>query len=66
MGLKKNCFCFLAKYPYLQIRSLGQEEGSRLLEFGSVAIGSCLEKHFEIYNPSSVSHFDIPGQCLYM
>ncbi|KAK2849898.1 hypothetical protein Q7C36_008681 [Tachysurus vachellii] len=44
----------LAKYPYLQIKSLGQEEDGRLLQFGSVAIGSCLEKHFEIYNPSSV------------
>ncbi|KAK3543244.1 hypothetical protein QTP70_014102, partial [Hemibagrus guttatus] len=44
----------LSKYPYLQIRSLGQEEGGGVLEFGSVAIGSCLEKHFEIFNPSSV------------
>ncbi|KAI5107294.1 cilia- and flagella-associated protein 65, partial [Silurus meridionalis] len=44
----------LSKYPYLQISSLCQEEGARLLEFGSVAVGSCLEKHFEIYNPSSV------------
>ncbi|MCJ8732733.1 hypothetical protein PDJAM_G00214590 [Pangasius djambal] len=44
----------LSKYPHLQISPLGQEEGGALLEFGSVAIGSCLEKHFEIYNPSSV------------
>ncbi|KAG7330997.1 hypothetical protein KOW79_004966 [Hemibagrus wyckioides] len=44
----------LSKYPYLQIRSLGQEEGVGVLEFGSVGIGSFLEKHFEIFNPSSV------------
>lgn len=59
-------FFLIAKYPHLQISSLGQEEGGRLLEFGSVAIGSCLEKNFEVYNPSSVSHFHITGQCLYM
>ncbi|KAI4873066.1 hypothetical protein NFI96_025495 [Prochilodus magdalenae] len=45
----------LSKYPHLQIISPGQEEDCVLLEFGSVAIGSSLEKHFEIYNPSSVS-----------
>ncbi|TSK92887.1 Cilia- and flagella-associated protein 65 [Bagarius yarrelli] len=44
----------LSKYPYLQIGSRGQENEGGVLEFGSVAIGSCLEKHFEIYNPSSV------------
>ncbi|KAL7881952.1 hypothetical protein AOLI_G00088010 [Acnodon oligacanthus] len=45
----------LSKYPHLQIISPGQEEGCGLLEFGSIAIGSSLEKHFEIYNPSLVS-----------
>lgn len=49
---ENNCTMLLkglAKYPHLQFNSLGG-----MLEFGSVAIGSCLEKHFEIYNPSSV------------
>ncbi|XP_066497191.1 cilia- and flagella-associated protein 65 isoform X2 [Hoplias malabaricus] len=44
----------LSKFPHLQIISPDQEEGCGVLEFGSVAIGSSLEKHFEIFNPSSV------------
>ncbi|XP_072541753.1 cilia- and flagella-associated protein 65 isoform X2 [Salminus brasiliensis] len=57
---KSNCTMLLrglSKFPYLQIISPGQEEGCGLLEFGSVAIGTSLEKHFEIYNPSSVSTY---------
>ncbi|XP_048049329.1 LOW QUALITY PROTEIN: cilia- and flagella-associated protein 65 [Megalobrama amblycephala] len=45
----------LSKYPHLQINSMGQEEGCKVLEFGSVAVGNSLEKHFEIYNLSTVS-----------
>ncbi|XP_067266303.1 cilia- and flagella-associated protein 65 [Chanodichthys erythropterus] len=45
----------LSKYPHLQISSMGQEEGCKVLEFGSVAVGNSLEKHFEIYNLSTVS-----------
>uniref|UniRef100_A0A9J8A7U6 Si:ch1073-349o24.2 n=1 Tax=Cyprinus carpio carpio TaxID=630221 RepID=A0A9J8A7U6_CYPCA len=44
-----------SKYPHLQISSMGQEEGCKLLEFGSVAVGDSLERHFEIYNLSTVS-----------
>ncbi|XP_076858756.1 cilia- and flagella-associated protein 65 isoform X2 [Brachyhypopomus gauderio] len=44
----------LSKYPHLQIISPDQEDGCGLLEFGSVAIGSSVQKHFEIYNPSAV------------
>ncbi|XP_062861739.1 cilia- and flagella-associated protein 65 isoform X2 [Trichomycterus rosablanca] len=57
---ENNCTMLLnglSKYPHLKIRSPGQEEGCGLLEFGSVALGSCLEKHFEIYNPSVVTTF---------
>uniref|UniRef100_A0A3B1J350 Uncharacterized protein n=1 Tax=Astyanax mexicanus TaxID=7994 RepID=A0A3B1J350_ASTMX len=46
----------LAKYPYLQIISPGQEEDCGVLEFGRIAIGSSLEKHIEICNPSPVSN----------
>ncbi|XP_056308541.1 cilia- and flagella-associated protein 65-like, partial [Danio aesculapii] len=42
-------------YPHLQISSTGQEEGCKVLDFGSVAVGEFLEKHFEIHNPSTVS-----------
>ncbi|XP_050976101.1 cilia- and flagella-associated protein 65 [Labeo rohita] len=45
----------LCKYPHLQISSTGQEEGCKVLEFGSVAVGDSLERHFEIYNLSTVS-----------
>ncbi|KAF4109419.1 cilia- and flagella-associated protein 65 isoform X1 [Onychostoma macrolepis] len=45
----------LSKYPHLQISSMGQEEGCKVLEFGSVAVGDSLERHFEIYNLSTVS-----------
>ncbi|XP_062391076.1 cilia- and flagella-associated protein 65 [Sardina pilchardus] len=45
----------LSKYPYLEIRSLGEEEGCTLLEFGTMAFGSSQEKHFEIFNPSPVT-----------
>ncbi|RXN28038.1 coiled-coil domain-containing protein 108 [Labeo rohita] len=45
----------LCKYPHLQISSSGQEEGCKVLEFGSVAVGDSLERHFEIYNLSTVS-----------
>ncbi|XP_073768570.1 cilia- and flagella-associated protein 65 isoform X2 [Danio rerio] len=45
----------LSKYPHLQISSTGQEEGCKVLDFGSVAVGEFLEKHFEIHNPSTVS-----------
>ncbi|XP_041929012.1 cilia- and flagella-associated protein 65 isoform X1 [Alosa sapidissima] len=45
----------LSKYPYLEIRSPGGEEGCKLLEFGTVAFGSSQEKHFEIFNPSPVT-----------
>ncbi|XP_055071936.2 cilia- and flagella-associated protein 65 [Misgurnus anguillicaudatus] len=45
----------LSKYPHLQIISAEQEEGCKVLEFGSVAVGDSLERHFEIYNPSTVS-----------
>ncbi|XP_053352888.1 cilia- and flagella-associated protein 65 [Clarias gariepinus] len=54
---ENNCTVLLkgvSKYPHIQISSPGPEEDGKLLEFGSVAIGSCLEKHFEIYNPTSV------------
>ncbi|KAG9271575.1 cilia- and flagella-associated protein 65 isoform X1 [Astyanax mexicanus] len=44
----------LSKYPYLQIISPGQEEDCGVLEFGRIAIGSSLEKHIEICNPSPV------------
>uniref|UniRef100_A0A671KH62 Coiled-coil domain-containing protein 108-like n=1 Tax=Sinocyclocheilus anshuiensis TaxID=1608454 RepID=A0A671KH62_9TELE len=33
---------------------MGQEEGCKVLEFGSVAVGDSLERHFEIYNLSTV------------
>ncbi|KAK7168813.1 hypothetical protein R3I93_004958 [Phoxinus phoxinus] len=45
----------LSKYPRLQISCMGQEEGCKVLEFGSVAVGDSHEKHFEIYNLSTVS-----------
>ncbi|TRY54345.1 hypothetical protein DNTS_011111 [Danionella cerebrum] len=45
----------MSKYPYLQIRSMGQEEDCKVLEFGSVAIGDSLKRHFEICNLSSVA-----------
>ncbi|XP_067299570.1 cilia- and flagella-associated protein 65 [Pseudorasbora parva] len=44
----------LSKYPHLQIGSMGQEECCKVLAFGSVAVGDSLEKHFEIYNLSTV------------
>uniref|UniRef100_A0A3Q3M416 Cilia and flagella associated protein 65 n=1 Tax=Mastacembelus armatus TaxID=205130 RepID=A0A3Q3M416_9TELE len=49
----------LAKYPCLQIRNpvtteLKEQEGP-VLHFGSVAVGQSLQKHFEIFNPSSVT-----------
>lgn len=51
-----------AKYPHLQISSMGQEEGCKLLEFGSVAVGDSLERHFEIYNLSTVC---FPPPCFF-
>lgn len=51
-----------AKYPHLQISSMGREEGCRVLEFGSVAVGDSLERHFEIYNLSSVC---FPPPCIF-
>ncbi|XP_052004731.1 cilia- and flagella-associated protein 65 [Xyrauchen texanus] len=45
----------LSKYPHIQIICTQQEEGCKLLDFGSVAVGDSFEKHFEIYNPSTVT-----------
>ncbi|XP_056611820.1 cilia- and flagella-associated protein 65 isoform X1 [Triplophysa dalaica] len=45
----------LSKYPHLQICTAEQEEDCKVLEFGSLAVGDSLERHFEIYNPSTVS-----------
>ncbi|KAK2839571.1 hypothetical protein Q5P01_013311 [Channa striata] len=49
----------LAKYPYLQLRIAGTKEvkqqGTPVLDFGSVAIGQNVQKHFEIFNPSPVT-----------
>uniref|UniRef100_UPI0037E8BD37 cilia- and flagella-associated protein 65 n=1 Tax=Semicossyphus pulcher TaxID=241346 RepID=UPI0037E8BD37 len=49
----------LAKYPCLQLRTLGTNDKKGLcgpeLHFGSVAVGQSLQKHFEIFNPSPVT-----------
>ncbi|KAA0715982.1 Cilia- and flagella-associated protein 65 [Triplophysa tibetana] len=45
----------LSKYPHLQICTAEQEEDCKVLEFGSLAVGDSLERHFKIYNPSTVS-----------
>ncbi|XP_014841480.1 PREDICTED: coiled-coil domain-containing protein 108 isoform X1 [Poecilia mexicana] len=49
----------IAKYPFLQLRISNEEEenihGDIELDFGSVAVGHSLSKHFEIFNPSPVS-----------
>ncbi|XP_023144688.2 cilia- and flagella-associated protein 65 [Amphiprion ocellaris] len=49
----------LAKYPYLQLRNPSSQEeegwGDPVLQFGSVVIGQCLRKHFDIFNPSPVT-----------
>uniref|UniRef100_A0A3B3WI67 Homeobox domain-containing protein n=1 Tax=Poecilia mexicana TaxID=48701 RepID=A0A3B3WI67_9TELE len=49
----------LTKYPFLQLRISNEEEenihGDIELDFGSVAVGHSLSKHFEIFNPSPVS-----------
>ncbi|XP_061578921.1 cilia- and flagella-associated protein 65 [Cololabis saira] len=49
----------LAKYPYLEFRNhSGKKEGNHctapVLQFGSVAVGQHLCKHFDIFNPSPV------------
>ncbi|XP_034042439.1 cilia- and flagella-associated protein 65 [Thalassophryne amazonica] len=61
-GVQENCCTVMiqgtAKYPYIQMRILESNEkkqqGSPVLDFGSVAVGYTLEKHFEIFNPSPV------------
>ncbi|XP_029981230.1 cilia- and flagella-associated protein 65 [Sphaeramia orbicularis] len=49
----------LAKYPYLQLknpnRDAKKELGDLVLDFGSVAVGRTLHKHFDIFNPSPVT-----------
>lgn len=47
----------LGKYPYLEFKSPShniEKDQTRVLDFGSVAVGHTLHKHFEIYNPSPV------------
>ncbi|XP_019896730.2 cilia- and flagella-associated protein 65 isoform X1 [Esox lucius] len=45
----------LSKYPFLQVNASGQEEGFKVLEFGSVPVGSTAERHLEILNPCSIT-----------
>lgn len=47
-----------AKYPYLEFKcptNGKREEHIPVMDFGCVAVGHTLHKHFEIYNPSLVS-----------
>ncbi|XP_046903244.1 cilia- and flagella-associated protein 65 [Hypomesus transpacificus] len=44
----------MSKYPFLEISAPGQEEGCKVLDFGSVAVKASVEKHFEILNKSSM------------
>lgn len=47
----------LAKYPYLEFKcptNGKREEHIPVMDFGCVAVGHTLHKHFEIYNPSLV------------
>uniref|UniRef100_A0A3P8SQ41 Si:ch1073-349o24.2 n=1 Tax=Amphiprion percula TaxID=161767 RepID=A0A3P8SQ41_AMPPE len=62
----ENCCTVLLqalKYPYLQLRnpSSQEEEGwaDPVLQFGSVVIGQCLRKHFDIFNPSPTVSFSL-------
>ena len=56
-----------AKYPFLEISAPGQEEGCKVLDFGSVAVKASVEKHFEILNKSSVSqHTLLPVIYIYI
>lgn len=52
-------FSFAAKYPYLQVRNAGadgeKEQRDTVLDFGPVAVGKTVQKHFDIFNPSVVS-----------
>ncbi|XP_036966082.1 cilia- and flagella-associated protein 65 isoform X1 [Acanthopagrus latus] len=49
----------LAKYPFLQLRNPAakdeKQQSGPVLQFGSVAVGQSLQKHFEIFNPSPVT-----------
>ncbi|XP_070400520.1 cilia- and flagella-associated protein 65 isoform X3 [Nothobranchius furzeri] len=52
-----------AKYPYLELKHPGSKKEENCLSelhFGSVAVDQSLSKHFDIFNPSSVSvHFSL-------
>ncbi|XP_073329268.1 cilia- and flagella-associated protein 65 [Pagrus major] len=49
----------LGKYPFLQLRNPAtkdeKEQSGPVLQFGSVAVGQSLQKHFDILNPSPVT-----------
>ncbi|XP_042350684.1 cilia- and flagella-associated protein 65 isoform X3 [Plectropomus leopardus] len=49
----------LAKYPCLQLKNPGivdeKEKCCPVLNFGSVAVGQSLQKHFDVFNPSPVT-----------
>ncbi|KAM9364881.1 cilia- and flagella-associated protein 65 [Pholidichthys leucotaenia] len=48
----------LAKHPYLQLRSPSgsseEQHGASVVQFGPVAVGQSLQKHFDIFNPTPV------------
>ncbi|XP_076731494.1 cilia- and flagella-associated protein 65 isoform X2 [Maylandia zebra] len=49
----------LAKYPHLLVKNPsskgGEDNGGPLVDFGPVAVGKSLQKHFDIFNPSPVT-----------
>lgn len=48
---------FLGRIPYLQLRVPGaKKQRDPVLSFGPVAVGKSSQKHFEIFNPSPVTH----------